>query len=416
MKTRTILILSFCIIFINLQKAKSEANPLTVELARQFSSDLFTSNGIPFLEPVVKVVNLTSNTGFFSNAFVPHKVAKPYFHFSIEGMVGFVPDKYKTYTPSIPSVPYNTNDLSKYISITPGGINIDTIGLIHYFFLNLIYDGVSGNHKGMIKLPPSSVTALGSQSAFLELRHSALDSLVKAHPLYSLLDTYGLSGLKDSISNIINHFPERFTLPTGGDVNTILAGVPQIIIGSFWGTELLLRYVPKINLGSTIGNFSFWGAGLKHSITQYFPKSPIDAALQIVYQGTSLDNTIGVTNAKLKANADIMNINLHISKEIPKILTIYTGISYESIQIKSTYTYTLPVEIQYQLGLLESPHREPTPGFPGDQNPQIAKVNVSNNHFKYTIGLARAFGPILISGSCNITDMVLLGFSIGYNF
>jgi len=36
-------------------KAKSEANPLTVELARQFSSDLFTSNGIPFLEPVVKL-------------------------------------------------------------------------------------------------------------------------------------------------------------------------------------------------------------------------------------------------------------------------------------------------------------------------------------------------------------------------
>ncbi len=182
------------------------------------------------------------------------------------------------------------------------------------------------------------------------------------------------------------------------------------------GDRTSIEICSKINLGSTIGNFSFWGAGLKHSITQYFPKSPIDAALQIVYQGTSLDNTIGVTNAKLKANADIMNINLHISKEIPKILTIYTGISYESIQIKSTYTYTLPVEIQYQLGLLESPHREPTPGFPGDQNPQIAKVNVSNNHFKYTIGLARAFGPILISGSCNITDMVLLGFSIGYNF
>ncbi len=49
----------------HLQKAKSEANPLTVELARQFSSDLFTSNGIPFLEPVVKVVNLTSNTVSF---------------------------------------------------------------------------------------------------------------------------------------------------------------------------------------------------------------------------------------------------------------------------------------------------------------------------------------------------------------
>jgi len=416
MKTKAIFLLSFCIILTRLQKAKSEANPLTVELARQFSSDIFTSNGIPFLEPVVKVVNLTSNTGFYSNAFVPHKVAKPYFHFSIEGMVGFVPDKYKTYTPSIPCEPYNSNDLSKYISVSLGGVNIDTAGLVHYFFLNLIYDGVYGDHKGLIKLPTKSTTALGSQNAYFELRHSALDSLVKAHPLYSLLDTLGLKGLQDSIINIINSFPERFTLPTGGNVNTIIAGVPQLIFGSFMGTELLVRFVPKINLGSTIGNFSFWGAGLKHSITQYFPKSPIDAALQVVYQGTSLDNTIGVTNAKLKANADIININLHISKEIPKILTIYSGVSYESIKIKSTYTYTLPAEIQYQLGLLEPPNTKPTPGFPGDQNPQVAKVNVSNNHFKYTMGVARAFGPVLIAGSFNVTDMILLGLSVGYNF
>jgi hypothetical protein len=362
---------------------------------------------------VVKVVNLTSNTGFFSNAFVPHNVAKPYFNFSIEGMVGFIPNKYKTYTPYMPNAQYNADEVSKYISLSTSGINIDTAGLIHYFFLNLMYDGIYGDHKGLIKIPKSSTTALGSQSSYFDLTHSSLDTLVKAHPLYPLLKQYGL---EDTVINVINQFPERFTLPTGGDLSTIVAGVPQLIIGSLCGTELLLRFVPKINLGSTVGDFSFWGVGLKHSITQYIPNSPIDAALQVVYQGTSLENSIGVTNAQLEADANILNINLHLSKEIPKIFTIYTGFSYEKIDISSTYTYTLPVEIQYQLGLLESPHTEPTPGFPGDQNPQVAYVDVSDNHYKFTIGLSRTIGPVLISGNVNITDMVLIGFSLGYKF
>lgn len=413
MKRKIIFLAAFSFLLTDFQKTKSESNPFTIELARQFSSDIFNSNGIPFLEPVVKVVNLTSNTGFFSNAFVPNKVAKPYFHFSIEGMVGFVPDKYKTYTPYMPNEPYNPNEIGKYISIGTNGFNIDTAGLIHYFFLNLMYDGIYGDHKGMITLPSSAPTALGNQNAYFDIRRSALDSLVHFHPLNPLLEEYGL---QDTVLNVINQFPERFTLPTGGNINNIIAGVPQLIIGSLWGTELLLRFVPKINLGSTIGDFSFWGVGLKHSITQYIPNSPIDAALQVVYQGTSLENSIGVTNAQLEADANILNVNLHFSKEIPNILTVYTGFSYELIDISSTYTYTLPAEIQYQLGLLEPPNTKPTPGFPGDQNPQTAYVDVSDNHFKFTLGIARAFGPVLISGNFNLTDMVLLGFSIGYNF
>ncbi len=412
-KTALLFFLMINSLFINYQSSYSEANPFTVELARQFSSDIFYSNGVPFLQPVVKVVNLTSNTGFFSSAYVPSEVSKPYFRFSIEGMVGFVPDKFKSYTPSMPNEQYDPNSIGRYVSFSQNGLSIDTAGLIHYFFLNLMYDGIYGDHKGMITIPESSPTALGNQVTYFDIRHSALDSLVRAHPLYSTLEAYGL---QDTVLNVVNSFPERFTLPSGGNINTLVAGVPQLIIGSYWGTELLLRFVPKVNLGSTIGDFSFWGVGLKHSLSQYFDRIPFESALQVVYQGTSLDNTVGVTNAKLKADANILNVNLHFSADIPKILTVFTGVSYESISIKSTYTYLIPVEVQYQLGLLDPPNTEPTPGFPGDQNPQVAKVNVSDNHFKFSLGVSRVIGPILLSGSLNITDMILLGFSLGYNF
>ncbi|MEN6295675.1 MAG: hypothetical protein ABFD61_06055, partial [Chloroherpetonaceae bacterium] len=61
-KTALLFFLMINSLFINYQSSYSEANPFTVELARQFSSDIFYSNGVPFLQPVVKVVNLTSNT------------------------------------------------------------------------------------------------------------------------------------------------------------------------------------------------------------------------------------------------------------------------------------------------------------------------------------------------------------------
>lgn len=422
--TQIIIFSFFCSVYVFAQSS----NPFTVDLARAFSKDIFELNGLPYLQPVVRVVNSTSNAGFFYNSYIPKNSKTPYFKFTIQMMYGVVPQSEKTYSPSMPAKEFNSEDVYKYVNILTG--KIDTAGLIHYFFLNLMYDGIYGNHKGIIQVPKSAPTALGNQKTDFELRKSALDTLVRAHPAYALVKQYGL---EDTLMSTIANFPDVFHLPPGGDINNIVAGIPQIVIGSYFGTELLLRYVPTINLGSNIGDFNFWGLGIKHSISQYFDM-PFDCSFQAVYQRTKLSNNIGVTNANLKAEAQIVNLNLQLSKNFNDFVTLYSSVSNDIINIKSTYKYYLPVEMQWQLKLLDQfakdnngnylsvdkdgipNNSKPTPGFPGDQFPQTAIVDLKDNQFRFTIGLSKEIYNFIIAVDYNFSKVPVLGGAVGFKF
>ena len=130
-----------------------------------------------------------------------------------------------------------------------------------------MYDGIYGKSAGKIKIPNSAPTALGNMRTAFELNNDTLKSLVRGHEAFWILDTLKLVSTIDSI---LSKFPNAFDLPPGANINQIVAGIPQLVIGSYFGTELLLRWVPTLNLGSNVGNFNFWGVGLKHSISQYF--------------------------------------------------------------------------------------------------------------------------------------------------
>lgn len=397
------------------QVFSQNANNFTVELARYFSKDIFELNGVNFLQPVVRVVNSTSNVGFFYNAYIPQKVDKPYFKFSVEMMFGITPESEKSYSPKMPNTPYNPEELSKFVAFGLDGLKIDTVGLIHYFFLNLMYDGINREPgtPGSVVVPKKAPTALGNKATAFELRTTALDSLVRSHPAYSLMEQYGLA---DTVLNSINSFPQIFNLPPGGNINSIQAGVPQLVIGSFFGTELLLRYIPKINLGENIGDFTFWGVGLSHSLSQYIDKPLFEAVIQSVFQSTNLSNEVGVTNAELNADANMLNMNLHLSKNIKNWFDVYAGLSYEKINIKSTYKYYLHVEIQWQLKLLEHPNTEPTPGYPGDVNPQIALVNIDDSQYKFSFGISKEYYNFIGALNLNFSQVTILGASFGYRF
>ncbi len=390
----------------------------TVELARAFSRDIFELNGVNFLQPVVKVVNSTSNVGFYYDAKIPFSVEKPYFKFTLQSMYGITPESEKTYLPTMPNRPFNPDNIQEFVKVDFTGLKIDTAGLVHYLFLNMMYDGIYGNHKGIINVPKTAPSALGNKPTSFELRKSALDTLLKAHPMYDYLITLGLA---DTLNSAIQSFPDIFNLPPGGNITHIFAGVPQLVIGSLYGTELLIRFIPKVNLGSMIGNFGFWGLGLNHNFTNYLFKNipgepPFDGVFQVVYQSTELDNTVGVTNAKLNAQADMLNFNLHLSRSLSRYFNIYAGASYESININSTYKYYLPVEVQWQLKLLEWPNFDPTPGYPGDQNPQVAVVKLNDSQFKFSLGLSAEFYNIILATDFNFSKVSIWGASIGYRF
>jgi len=421
---KTTLILFIAILFSTLKI--NAADKITIDLARLFSKDIFELNGLPYLQPLVETMNATSNSRFFNQAFVPQKVDKPYFRFGIHGMMGFVRDDMKTYNPDMPAEEASIEKLYKYMTLVPLNIK-DTTGLIYYALKAILYDGIS---SGSIVLPKEAATVLGFKQEKFNLPNDTLVNLIERNPAYKLLP----KEMQDSVLNIIKQFPETFSLPEGANLSTLMAAVPQFEIGSLYGTELLIRFIPPVNMGKNIGDFAFWGFGLKHSISQYFLKNPngdcsereIDIAFQVVYQGTHLENTVGVTNAELKADATFWNFNLQASKSFDFGMDIYTGLSYETVNINSEYKYLLPQETQAQLGMLRTDKDEnghiiriyppELPDFPGDTNPQTAKMKFDDQNVKFTFGIAKQIGPINIFIDYNVSKFNIFTGGIEYRF
>lgn len=411
------------------------ASSYTIDLARSFSKDIFDLNGVPYLSPMVKAVNATSNSRFYSNAYVPPRVSSPYFKITINGMAGLVRTQDKYYSPQLPMDSFSINKLSKYGTININFLDpsksdikiVDTAGLINYLFKTIMFDGY---RSGKIVPPERASTILGKDTTHLHLSNDILTELVKNHVIYQFLP----QEMKDTLLNVIKQVPTFFTLPAGGNISTIIAGVPQLEIGSLYGTELLLRVIPPLDLGKYIGEFAFWGIGIKHSISQYFTNyyenedgtifedSPFDMALQIVYQGTNLKNKVGVTQSDLNANAQIWNANLHFSKSLAKVIDLYAGISYNYIDIDAKFKYYLPVETQMQLGLLRYDPvlnkimpPEP-PDYPGDTKPQTTKIGLKNDSFQATLGLKKDFGKFSIFADYNISKFNIFTAGIQYSF
>lgn len=377
--------------------------PLNVDITRNLTKTLFESNAVPFIQPMVVSINATSNSRFFDGARIPKKVDKPYFRVSVNTMVGFIQDDMKWYTPTLDLGPrVNVGDqLAKYGTLTMVDgkpvytINptySDTLGLATSLMNEIFRDALDSN---MLVLPAKAPTLFGYQPDTRVLLPTTDDlmTLLHARPEYKILLATSPSTaaqLDTLVSRLkLNSY---LTLPPGANMNVLVAAVPQLEVGSIFGTEIMVRFIPPIEFDKNVGKFAFWGGAIRHSLSQYFPEEWFDMAAQFGYQGTNLKNTVGYTNATLDATATIFNFNLHASKRFWEALDVYSGISYETISVNSIYTYPLPQEIQLQLGLLPPP---PSPGapsspdppcYPGDTQPQSSTIHSTAQNIKWTIG------------------------------
>lgn len=393
-------------------------SPLSVDISRGLVKDLFESNAVTYVQPMVTTINATSNARFYSQAYVPADVEKPYFRIGVHAMVGFVRDDQRSYVPDLNVGEPSDNlfaDVSKYgtIDLINRRFNInptykDTLALANLLLREML---IETRKQGKFPLPPTAATLFGKQPdvrVILPPTDTLLAALRNRSDYKALVAIAGpgvdsaFVSLMDSLS-----LPSSLTLPPGSDISTLIAAVPQFEIGSLWGTELLVRFLPPIVLDTNVGEFAFWGLGIKHSLSQYLPHRWFDAAVQVVYQGTVLNNEIGLTESKLKALAHIWSANIHVSKKFFGAVDIFSGISFDRVNLQSTYTYVLPQEIQVSLGLLPGSKpgekAEPTPEQPGDNRPQQSIVNVEDTNVKWTIGATGQLGPIRFIVDYNIS-------------
>jgi hypothetical protein len=67
---------------------------------------------------------------------------------------------------------------------------------------------------------------------------------------------------------------------------------PQLTIGSVLGTRAMVRWLSVTFGDESLGDVNFWGIGLQHSISQYFPALPLQLAAGGMYQKVELGSKL----------------------------------------------------------------------------------------------------------------------------
>jgi len=118
--------------------------------------------------------------------------------------------------------------------------------------------------------------------------------------------------------------------PGGLDLTLIPLVVPQFRFGLPKGNELMVRYMPPLELSKDLGTLDFWGVGLKHSIDQWIPLFPLHVAVQGAYQSFTVGDLVSINS---------MAFNARASKKL-LMLTLYGGLGWEETMLEAEYTYT----------------------------------------------------------------------------
>jgi hypothetical protein len=154
-----------------------------------------------------------------------------------------------------------------------------------------------------------------------------------------------------------------FNAPQGVNWRYIPVPTAQVGIGLPFGTELKVRYMPKINIKD--GNVSLWGVGIVHSIMQYLPGNkllPFDVSLFGGYTKlqanvpislqpgtpqnytTPYNATTSFSNQNLKVSVQALNLSAIASLNLP-VITFYGGIGYCKTQTKMDFTGNFPTPV-----------------------------------------------------------------------
>ncbi len=144
-------------------------------------------------------------------------------------------------------------------------------------------------------------------------------------------------------TNAVAKFYDQNGVYVPGQDLTLIGGVakttaipfflPEITFGTLYGTDASVSFLPGVKVGD-YGSLSFFGFTIRHNISHYFPKSPVDIAIQGGYQGmkfTEPDN-----NDLWKSG------NFFINGQVSKTFSFFTGygaLQYESYNTDVSYNY-----------------------------------------------------------------------------
>ena len=119
-----------------------------------------------------------------------------------------------------------------------------------------------------------------------------------------------------------------YTFPGGFAVDRLPIAVPQIAVGSFMGTQGVLRYI-NLDLGENFGTLKLLGYGFRHSLSQYLPLLPVDLAATFFRQKFELGDIV-------QASATYYGI---MASKRSGMLELYAAYGFGSSDLDISYEY-----------------------------------------------------------------------------
>lgn len=157
-----------------------------------------------------------------------------------------------------------------------------------------------------------------------------------------------------------------FNAPKGADWRYIPVPTAQVGIGLPLGSELKVRFIPKIKIKD--GDVSLWGVGLLHNLTQYLPGNkilPFDVSLfagytklmadvplgldpdpSVVQAYTTINPATAFNSQNMKVSVGALNVSAIASLNLP-VITFYGGIGYAKTRtvMELSGNFPLPVVV-----------------------------------------------------------------------
>ncbi|MFZ1281384.1 MAG: DUF6588 family protein [Ignavibacteriaceae bacterium] len=191
--------------------------------------------------------------------------------------------------------------------------------------------------------------------------------------------------------------PQGFiSYPHGFDVASLPSGIYQAA-GSYYGTELLLRFFPKIKVSDS--ETGFWGLGLKHSITQWINDPPFDISVQVLLNNFSFEYTGDNPKDYVKTDSKNIAVNAHLSKTFDQWFIVYGGFQYESSKIDMDYYF-----------------RDPNELYPLLADKVLSTSIDGSNYFRFTGGAAIKLSVLVLNVDLNVTSQFTITSGLSLQF
>jgi len=312
------------------------------EFAREITQ-FVGENAVPFLQPLADALQSNLQAGMHS------QLTSDGFHFgvSLVAMGVTIPEESKTFVPK----PFSST-------------------------VEFSYNGVP--FLGDLQIAPATLptaAGLGREQTFT-------GTLQRVRPKGSAY-----------VPGVYDFIQQNASVTIGGyrDVSNIFFATPQATIGSLLGTDLTVRFLPKVNL-EDIGELSWFGIGVTHSISQYFPL-PFDLSVSYMYQTM----TLKASDQEFTVNADLkaMGGRLRLSKTLNAGfigIEPFTMVGYEKGRLEVRYSFADP--------------------YIGDQTVPLD----TEGRFRFVAGVAAKILAFQLHADINTGQMVGYSMGIGLAF